>query len=110
MHIRTIIRGMSDGINPFMKQMAKRALGYDKTRRTFKARLRPLLDYAVAVLAVSLALLLRFAFSSFFDVEPDSSPFILFVPAVMVAAWFGGLWPGLFATALVSIGAVSAAS
>jgi signal transduction histidine kinase len=35
-----------------------------------------------------------------------ASPFILFIPAVLVAAWYGGLWPGLFATLLSSILAI----
>jgi signal transduction histidine kinase len=28
------------------------------------------------------------------------SPFLLFVPAVMLSAWYGGLWPGVVATVL----------
>src|SRR4051812_42296308 len=38
-----------------------------------------------------------------FGVEPDASPFIMFFAAVMVAAWFGGLGPGLLATALSTV-------
>lgn len=30
----------------------------------------------------------------------DGSPFLLFTPAVMLAAWYGGVWPGLLATLL----------
>ncbi len=29
-----------------------------------------------------------------------ASPFLLFTPAVMLAAWYGGLWPGMVATLL----------
>jgi PAS domain S-box-containing protein len=83
-----------------MKQRAKRALGYGETRRIFKARSRPWLNYGVAVLVVGLALLLQFVLIPLFGGDPDSSPFTLFFAAVMVTAWFGGLWPGLFATAL----------
>ncbi len=86
-----------------MKQRAKRALGYDETRRVSEARNRPWLNYGVAVLAVGLALLLQFVLVPLFGGDPDSSPFMLFFAAVMVAAWFGGLWPGLLATTLSAL-------
>src|SRR5688572_22992884 len=83
-----------------MKQRAKRALGYGETRRIFKARSRPWLNYGVAVLVVGLALLLQFVLVPLFGGDPDNNPFIMFFAAVVVTAWFGGLWPGFFATAL----------
>ncbi len=35
-----------------------------------------------------------------FGVSPNATPFMAFFVAVMVAAWFGGLGPGLAATCL----------
>ena len=54
--------------------------------------------YGVAVVAVALVLLLKLALDPLF-VE-HQSPFLMLAGAVMVAAWFGGLGPGLLATAL----------
>src|SRR5215212_6770796 len=60
--------------------------------------------YGVAALAVGLALpLQRLLLVPLFGVEPNTSPFMAFFAAVTVAAWFGGLWPGLFATALSAL-------
>jgi PAS domain S-box-containing protein len=58
--------------------------------------------YAVAVAAVGLALAIKEALS---PLVPDweKSPYVLFSAAVMVAAWFGGLGPGLCATALSAL-------
>jgi PAS domain S-box-containing protein len=63
---------------------------------------RSWLRYGVAVLAVGVVVLVKLL------VDPlitDQSPFLLLAGAVMVAAWFGGLGPGLLATALGAIGA-----
>jgi K+-sensing histidine kinase KdpD len=57
-------------------------------------------DYVVAVLAVGLALLVKLLLNPLIEEE---SPFLLFFGAVMVGAWFGGLGPGLFATALAAL-------
>jgi PAS domain S-box-containing protein len=54
-------------------------------------------QYAVAVLGVILAWLLRELVN---PILGDRVPFILFYPAVVLSAWFGGLRPGLLATAL----------
>jgi len=56
----------------------------------------PLLCYGVAVAVVALALVLTLLLRPFLD--PDV--FSLFFAAVMVSAWYGGLGPGLLATAL----------
>jgi PAS domain S-box-containing protein len=53
--------------------------------------------YAFAVLVVILASLLR---EFLIPVLGERVPFILFYPAVVLAAWFGGLWPGLLSTVL----------
>jgi PAS domain S-box-containing protein len=86
-----------------MKQRSKRALGYGETEPLPKAKRRPLLGYGIAVLAVGLALLLQFVLTPFFGGDPNSSPFMVFFAAVMVAAWFGGLGAGLLATALSAV-------
>ncbi len=54
--------------------------------------------YGVAVLAVGLILLLRLLLGPL--ITPQSPFFLLGGGAVMAAAWFGGLGPGLLATAL----------
>ena len=53
--------------------------------------------YAFAVLVVILASLLR-DFAN--PILGEKVPFILFYPTVVLAAWFGGLGPGLLATVL----------
>jgi K+-sensing histidine kinase KdpD len=61
------------------------------------SRRSALVNYAVAVLSVVAALVAALL------LEPDmhSSPFVsLSLCAIMFSAWFGGLGPGLFATAL----------
>jgi hypothetical protein len=62
-----------------------------------------LLRYGVAVLAVGVALVLQLLLVPWFGGDPDASPFIAFFAAVIVAAWFGGLGPGLVATALSAL-------
>ena len=59
--------------------------------------------YGVAVVVVALALLLKLALDPLF--LEHQSPFLLLAGAVMVAAWFGGLGPGLSATALGALAA-----
>jgi PAS domain S-box-containing protein len=66
----------------------------------FVQRSSLLLRYGVAVTAIALVLALKLL------VDPliaDQSPFLMFAAAVMVAAWFGGLGPGLLATALGAV-------
>jgi signal transduction histidine kinase len=58
--------------------------------------LAPLLGYGVAVLTSGIILLLALAL----DRLVGTSGFELFLAAVLVSAWFGGLGPGLLATAL----------
>jgi two-component system, LuxR family, sensor kinase FixL len=63
-----------------------------------KAAMRTAVEhYGVAVLAVAAALAARALLA---PVLEDSSPYLLFVPAVLVAAGVGGFWPGLLATGL----------
>ncbi|MBK1989968.1 PAS domain S-box protein [Sphaerospermopsis aphanizomenoides BCCUSP55] len=58
-----------------------------------------LLNYAVALLSVALALGINFLFRPYLD----STPTPLFFTAVMVSAWYGGLGAGLLATALSAL-------
>ena len=59
--------------------------------------------YGAAVAAGVLALLIQSLLVPAFGGNPDASPFIVFFAAVMVAAWFGGLGPGLLATVLSAL-------
>jgi hypothetical protein len=59
--------------------------------------------YGAAVAAAALALALQMLLIPSFGVSPNSSPFMVFFAAVIVAAWFGGLGPGLLATALSTL-------
>jgi PAS domain S-box-containing protein len=58
---------------------------------------RVLLYYAVAVLAVAAAVLAGLAVDRFLQTAPFVS---LFLCAVLLSAWLGGIGPGLFATGL----------
>src|ERR671916_3289831 len=62
-----------------------------------------LLQYGVAALAVALVILLKLLVDPL--IAEQSSPFLLLAAAVMVGAWFGGLGPGLLATALGALAA-----
>src|SRR5262245_47186759 len=56
-----------------------------------------LLRYVLAPLAVPIAFLVRLALA---PLVGDASPYLFFVPAVLVAGGLGGLGPGLLATTL----------
>jgi PAS domain S-box-containing protein len=60
---------------------------------------RLVVRYALAVVLTGVFLFLRFALQ---PVLGPSVPYLQFFPAIMLAAWFGGLGPGLLATALSS--------
>ncbi len=62
--------------------------------------MRILANYGLAAAAVAGVLVIKLALVPW--VEHDT-PFLLFTAAVLVAAWFGGLGPGLFATALATL-------
>ncbi len=59
--------------------------------------------YGSAIVAVGLALLVQSLLVPLFGAGPDASPFMVFFAAVMVAAYLGGLGPGLLATALSAV-------
>src|SRR5215475_8329725 len=68
-------------------------------RRWFFSRPRLLL-YGVALLAVAVVWLARIALA---PILHDHSPYLLFMPAVLVAAGLGGWGPGLAATGLATV-------
>jgi two-component system, LuxR family, sensor kinase FixL len=55
------------------------------------------LRYGIAPVMVALAWLLREALA---PVLPSETIFLYFVPAIIAAAWVGGLWPSILATLL----------
>src|SRR5262245_8097537 len=57
----------------------------------------PWSGYLVAVAATAAAVLFRFALSGLFG---PTAPLLPFASAFLVAAWYGGLRPGLLATGL----------
>jgi two-component system sensor histidine kinase/response regulator len=61
-----------------------------------------LVAYGVALLATVGCLLIRWPL---WPVLKDAVPHMTFFPAVMIAAYFGGFWPGLLATILSAVAA-----
>jgi len=62
-----------------------------------RSRLR---RYGFAVLAVAIALVVKLLLAPLIQEE---SPFLLFFATVVVSSWYGGLGPGLLATALAGL-------
>jgi K+-sensing histidine kinase KdpD len=60
-----------------------------------------LIGYGVAILAVAVALAIKYLVD---ELGPDH-PFVLLPAAVIVAAWYGGRGPGLLASVLAAVGA-----
>jgi signal transduction histidine kinase len=58
------------------------------------------LRYGVAVVLTAAVLGLKLALSQFLRTD---TPFLLFLASVMVSGWYGGLGPGLLATALAAL-------
>jgi PAS domain S-box-containing protein len=56
-------------------------------------------SYWIAIVSVAAALII----SRWPTLHLQDAPVSLFLCAVILAAWFGGLWPGLFATALSAL-------
>ena len=66
--------------------------------RGAEARPRPAWTrYCLAIISVGLMALLRWSLDPWLG---DRSPFLLFLPAVMFTAWFGGVGPGALSIAL----------
>ena len=62
-----------------------------------------LVRYGAAVVVTGLALVLQELLYRGVREGPNATPFLVFFGAVMVGAWFGGLGPGLLATALSAV-------
>jgi len=67
-----------------------------------RAKITPLQRYGVPILFVALATLLRLLLEKWLG---KTVPFILYFPAVVASAWFGGLWAGILATWLSTLAA-----
>jgi two-component sensor histidine kinase len=63
-------------------------------------RKKPTEAYGLAVLAVALAILVRFAVNSYVS---DSVTFTTFFIAIIIAAFVGGFWPGMAAVVLSAV-------
>jgi PAS domain S-box-containing protein len=63
---------------------------------------RALVPYATAALAVAVALAVKFRVAPLLETD---APFLLFHAAVLFAAWWGGVGPGLLATGLAVLAA-----
>ena len=59
--------------------------------------------YIVAVALIGAALLLRYALRNWLG---PNVPYLQFFPAILIAAWYGGLGPGVVATATASLAAM----
>jgi len=73
--------------------------------RNTSSTIRPksaLRKYLVSLGAVLAAIILRLAVGPFVD---SGAGFFFFIPPVLVAAWYGGLGPGMFATMFSSVAA-----
>jgi two-component system sensor kinase FixL len=64
----------------------------------------PLVRYGVALCALGIVLLIRYLFR---DGVGLKVPYLQFYPAIMVAAWYGGLGPGVLITALSAVVAMA---
>jgi len=62
-----------------------------------------LLRYGMTVLAVAVASLLRIVL---WPLLGGREEYLLFWPAVFIAAWYGGFWPGVWATTLCALAAI----
>jgi two-component system sensor kinase FixL len=80
------------------KELAAKSVG--KPAGRLVAAQKPLIQHGVALLAVAIACLAR---TLLIPVAGAEAPYLLFLPAVLVAAAFGGLGPGLLATALATV-------
>ena len=82
----------ADYLSGYYAQADHRNYAYNSWpfRRSFALR------YGMAIGVVALAFVLRY---TLFGTQDHRFPFLFFVPAAMTAAWFGGMAPGLLATA-----------
>jgi K+-sensing histidine kinase KdpD len=90
--LHPLAQDFADYLSRYYAQADHRIYAYQSWpfRRSFAMR------YGMAVGVVVLAFILRY---SLFGTQDHRFPFLFFVPAAMTAAWFGGMAPGLIATA-----------
>lgn len=77
------------------------AVGIFAARPEWHADKSALKDYGIAILAVALAFLVRWMLWS---VLGTSSPFLIHLHAIIIAAWYGGIRSGFLATLLSALG------
>jgi PAS domain S-box-containing protein len=75
-------------------------VGTTRLRFSVKRSLDIAVRYGVAVLAVGAAVLVKLLLD---PLTAQDTPFLLILGAIMVGAWYGGLGPGLLATALSAL-------
>jgi PAS domain S-box-containing protein len=68
---------------------------HDVVERMRRVRNNPIAAYGTAILAVALATLLRWAVAGY---TMEGVPFITYYPAIIIATFLGGFWPGVLAT------------
>lgn len=82
-------------------------LSYEATDAPVPRRtkfLRVIVRYGVAVVAIVFTLLIKLVLKDHLEMGIErEAPFMLSLAAVMVSGWYGGLGPGLFATALAML-------
>jgi len=78
------------------------SLSFYKGRHLDTHRKSPALKYGTSILAFMVALALRVLGNPIFD---NDAPFLFFFSALALAAWYGGLGPGILATLLGAIAA-----
>src|SRR6185312_9774373 len=76
------------------------SLGFRSGTTRRRRRASVLTRYGVALGATALALVARIALG---NLIAGSGPFLLFAPAVMISAWYGGFGPGMLASVLGSL-------
>src|SRR5918994_925311 len=88
----------ADGISE--RPGCRPGVGTTRLRFSVKRSLDIALRYGVAALAVGAAVLVKLLLD---PLTAQDTPFLLILGAIMVGAWYGGLGPGLLATALSAL-------
>lgn len=74
--------------------------GHRLAERMQRLRENPFAAYGIAVAAVAVATMIRWAIGGYVQ---EGIPFTLYLPAVVIATLLGGFWPGVLATLLSSL-------
>ena len=89
-HPATSDFAMTEAIPPSRSNDSRAALSFAAPRGIIE-------QYGIALVAITLAVLIRLAFQ---PILAGSASYIFYVPAILIASAFGGWGPGVFATAL----------